>query len=200
MSPRIIQIIIVSCTILISTANVFSLHQEVGLGVNLGFPQLIGADIKYLFAQRHQFHFSYLVPFVHGLALGVKTDLGIGYTYRFEEEGVYTHFGGQLRYWRFDLDDSVYGAMAKAFAEIWIDVLFGDIELTEADIYPVAEVLFLGPQFGVERRGGRSAFSFDLEILGTTLYTKWGEIEKTFLDFNTVSLFPYFTMRYTYYF
>jgi hypothetical protein len=111
-----------------------------------------------------------------------------------KEEGVYPRFGVQLRYWRFDFDDSVYAPLFKW----WVPrIIFED---TEADVFPMTQILFLSPQFGVERRRGQSALSFDLAILGTTLYTKVGEIGEIDFNIGRWSLFPYFSVGYAYYF
>jgi hypothetical protein len=197
---RSIVIIVVSCTLLLPVADLLAFDREFGLGANLGFPQLVGVDVKYLFLDRHQLHFSYLVPLVHQLALGVNTDLSVGYTYRLEEEGVYTHFGGQLRYWRFDLDDSLYKSPGEILVDAWLSLLLGGTGSADRDYWPEAQMLFLGPQFGVERRWDRSALSFDLELLGAVLYTKCGEVARASFDLSEASLFPSLSVRYTYYF
>ena len=178
-------------------ANVCALHQEVGIGVNVGAPHLTGFEVKYLLAHRHQLHLSYLSPAMRGPYMGLKTDLSLGYTYRFRKEGFYPILGMQVRYWRFDLDDSIYPLMEFLF--LLPLFLLTDAEIGEMDRHPTTDVVFCGPQFGLERRRGHSALSFDLEILGYPVYIKH-EGKGSSLEPHRLFLSPYFSVRYTYYF
>lgn len=200
-SMTVVKLACLFLLILTLSANTLAIEHQIGLGLNLGYPHLIGFDLKYLLSRHHQLYLSYLLPTLHGVALGVKSDVSLGYNYEFRGEEWSSYFGGQLRYWRFDLDDSVAGILIKAFADFFINVFtFGETDLTEEDVFPVADAIFLGTKFGVERRRGRSALGFDLEILGTTLFAKWGKKEIIPLNFDRAVLFPYFNIRYTYYF
>jgi hypothetical protein len=189
LSDRSIRSLFLFAAILASPSWSLAISQKVGLGVNLGLPNLLGVDVHYLLTGLHQLHFSYPL-YRAGSVYGIVREMSIGYTYRPGGEGAQTFYGGQLRYWRFDPKHSALHSLFELMT----------LGLLRAEETDPLDVVFLGPQFGVEKRRGRSVLSFSVEMLGPIAFTKFGTAEGISLRYNQAFYFPYLRLKYAYHF